>query len=92
MQSQWYLNERGLVWESSDKPVSKKSVPKEPTTGFQLFSNRISADTRNDLQIDPGMYNNIMMVVEFYCVVRGNSIDICIKKLIVLAFLLKRNN
>jgi len=53
VQSQWYLNERGLVWESSDKPVSKKSVPKEPTTGFQLFSNRISADTRNDLQIDP---------------------------------------
>ena len=54
VQSKWYLNERGLVWDSSETEERKeKSVPKEPTTGFQLFSGRI--DTRRpDPQDDLG--------------------------------------
>jgi hypothetical protein len=41
-QRDWYLNERGLIWDGDD--VSNKDLsssrPKEPTTGFQLFSSR----------------------------------------------------
>lgn len=44
-QRNWYLNERGLMWdegydiESDDNSSSRH--PKEPTTGFQLFATRL---------------------------------------------------
>lgn len=41
-QRKWYLAERGLVWESEPKE------PKEPITGFQLFtSSRLSKSDEN---------------------------------------------
>ena len=61
VQSKWYLNERGLVWDSSETEERKeKSVPKEPTTGFQLFSGRI--DTRRpDPQDDLGEHKTFLI-------------------------------
>ena len=40
-QNDWYLDEKGLM--HADK--LNQSQPKEPTTGFQLFATRTSADT-----------------------------------------------
>lgn len=40
-QNDWYLDEKGLM--HSDK--LNQSLPKEPTSGFQLFATRTSADT-----------------------------------------------
>ncbi|XP_059082591.1 uncharacterized protein LOC131880099 [Tigriopus californicus] len=35
-QREWYLSERGLIWSE----LFNESLPKEPTTGFQLFATR----------------------------------------------------
>ena len=53
-QKDWYLNERGLVWEEertgSDDVAginlnTKSGMTKEPKTGFQLFSSRAQSQT-----------------------------------------------
>lgn len=43
-QKDWYLNERGLVWDGDFKE-GEASRPKEPTSGFQLFSSRSKSST-----------------------------------------------
>ena len=42
VQKEWYLNERGLVYDgkSDDQDQDEQAYPKEPTSGFQLFSSR----------------------------------------------------
>ena len=48
-QRDWYLSERGLMWAEE---YDGSQHPKEPTTGFQLFStrplNKILKDSAND--------------------------------------------
>jgi hypothetical protein len=50
-QREWYLNERGLMYglDSVYGNTNAKRPPKEPTTGFQLFSSR---PLLNSLEVD----------------------------------------
>ena len=40
VQKEWYLNERGLVYDGASNDQESPLLPKEPTSGFQLFSSR----------------------------------------------------
>ena len=58
-QKDWYLNERGLVWEEerrSDEAGSnlntKAGMTKEPKTGFQLFSSRAQSQSQTEIQME----------------------------------------
>ena len=60
-QREWYLNERGLVYDGEQSEDSPQQ-PKEPTSGFQLFSSRSrlqSDDAENfSLERDELLYAN----------------------------------
>ena len=85
VQKEWYLNERGLVYDGKSDEDQEPNNPKEPTSGFQLFSSRsrLQSGAENEgfsLARDDSLASSVSTLVNSSAIGSGSSFSNCISK------------